>query len=224
MYNYGREKALELREEAPTLSDSDLINRETFIPTWREGPQILDAPIQYEGQVYRVLQAHDSTGNSNWTPSNMPALFGICHTKYPDHAKPWVQPYGTSGMYYQNDCYIDDEGIVWQKTYNGVNIYDAATLPERWEQVIFSDEKIDDRPNLAINNNENNNENQSNENEIINDNNQENNEIIDEWAQPTGAHDAYPVGAKVFYNNKYWINTAPANTYAPGVYGWDEIE
>ena len=42
-----------------------------------------------------------------------------------------------------------------------------------------------------------------------------------EWRQPTGAHDAYAAGAKVTYNGKHWINTHPANTHAPGVYGWE---
>jgi hypothetical protein len=44
-----------------------------------------------------------------------------------------------------------------------------------------------------------------------------------EWRQPTGAHDSYAVGAKVTYNNKKWINTINANTYAPDVYGWTEV-
>lgn len=43
-----------------------------------------------------------------------------------------------------------------------------------------------------------------------------------EWVQPTGAHDAYEVGAKVSHNGKHWVNTTAANVYEPGVYGWDE--
>lgn len=44
-----------------------------------------------------------------------------------------------------------------------------------------------------------------------------------EWIQPTGAHDAYRIGDKVSHNSKHWINTVDFNTYAPGVYGWDEV-
>lgn len=44
-----------------------------------------------------------------------------------------------------------------------------------------------------------------------------------EWVQPTGAQDAYRIGDKVSYNGKHWINTVDYNTYAPGVYGWDEL-
>lgn len=46
-----------------------------------------------------------------------------------------------------------------------------------------------------------------------------------EWIQPTGAHDAYPLGAKVSHNGKHWINVGKdGNEYEPGVWGWDEVE
>ena len=45
-----------------------------------------------------------------------------------------------------------------------------------------------------------------------------------EWVRPTGAHNAYPLGAKVSHNNKHWINTGKdGNEYEPGVWGWDEV-
>ena len=138
MYNYGREKALELREAAPELTDTEVIDQEVFIPTWHEGPQIANAPTQYNGQVYRVIQAHDSTNNPTWNPADSPALFSICHTKNPLKAKPWVAPAGTSGMYTLGDCYKDDSDVVWRQIFDGDNVYDATALPERWEQVDLS--------------------------------------------------------------------------------------
>ena len=42
------------------------------------------------------------------------------------------------------------------------------------------------------------------------------------WKQPQGSHDAYMKGDKVSHNEKHWISTIDANTYEPGVYGWDE--
>ena len=242
MYNYGREKALELRAEAPGLTDTEIIDQELFIPHWKEGLQIKDAPIQYEGQIYRVLQAHDSTGNPGWTPATQSALFSICHTKNPFKAKPWITPQGISGMYELGDCYIDNEGTVWRQIYNDSNVYDAATLPERWEEVdlnnfiennnnneleepAITEPETPGEPEIIVEP-ENNENNQGGENEGSGENSDEPiiDNLLDEWKQPTGAHDAYPVGAKVSYNNKHWINTAPANIYAPGVYGWDEIE
>ena len=40
------------------------------------------------------------------------------------------------------------------------------------------------------------------------------------WVQPTGAHDAYPLGAQVTHNGKTWTSTVAANVWEPGVYGW----
>ena len=44
-----------------------------------------------------------------------------------------------------------------------------------------------------------------------------------EWRQPTGATDAYRLGAKVSHLGKHWLNTIDYNTYEPSVYGWDEV-
>lgn len=44
-----------------------------------------------------------------------------------------------------------------------------------------------------------------------------------DWVQPTGAHDAYDLGAKVKHNGKKWVSDIKANTYEPGVYGWTEV-
>lgn len=43
-----------------------------------------------------------------------------------------------------------------------------------------------------------------------------------EWRQPTGAQDAYNKGDKVSHSGKHWISTVDANTWEPGVYGWEE--
>lgn len=44
------------------------------------------------------------------------------------------------------------------------------------------------------------------------------------WVQPLGAHDAYPKGAKVSHKGKRWVSAVDANTWEPGVYGWEEAE
>ncbi len=40
------------------------------------------------------------------------------------------------------------------------------------------------------------------------------------WVQPTGAHDAYGLGAKVAHKGQTWTSIAAANVWEPGVYGW----
>lgn len=43
------------------------------------------------------------------------------------------------------------------------------------------------------------------------------------WVQPTGAHNAYPLGRTVTHGGKTWENIMPANVWEPGVSGWREV-
>ena len=43
------------------------------------------------------------------------------------------------------------------------------------------------------------------------------------WSQPLGAHDAYPLGAKVSHNGEKWTSDVANNVWEPGVYGWTEV-
>ena len=43
-----------------------------------------------------------------------------------------------------------------------------------------------------------------------------------EWVQPTGAQDAYELGAKVSHNGKHWISDVNSNVWEPGLYGWTQ--
>lgn len=40
------------------------------------------------------------------------------------------------------------------------------------------------------------------------------------WVTPTGAHDAYPLGAIVTHNGQTWESTHDSNVWEPGVSGW----
>lgn len=48
---------------------------------------------------------------------------------------------------------------------------------------------------------------------------------LDEWKQPTGAHDAYKKGDKVVYKGSVYQSTIDGNTWSPEVYpaGWTLI-
>ncbi len=134
-YLLGQQKARELRAAAPTMTDTEVLDNEQYIPEWRAGKQKIGAPVMYEGNGYRTLQTHDSTYNESWTPYAERALFGLMHTKNPAKAKPWVAPLGISGMYAYEECYVDESGVVWQQLYDGMNEFSASVLPERWKAV-----------------------------------------------------------------------------------------
>jgi hypothetical protein len=67
-------------------------------------------------------------------PSTLRALWGLAHTTNPERAKPWVDPYGTSGMYMRGECYKKPDGTVW-RSLDDNQVYNADVLPNRWEQV-----------------------------------------------------------------------------------------
>ena len=43
------------------------------------------------------------------------------------------------------------------------------------------------------------------------------------WVQPTGAHDAYPLGYRVTYGGKTWESLIGANVWTPGGLSWREV-
>lgn len=51
---------------------------------------------------------------------------------------------------------------------------------------------------------------------------------IDDWVQPTGAHDAYAKGDQVRHNGFIWESLIDANVWEPGVVGteslWKKVE
>ena len=53
--------------------------------------------------------------------------------------------------------------------------------------------------------------------------------FVDEWEpwkQPTGAQDAYRIGARVSHSEKHWINERDYNVSEPGTFdcGWSEAQ
>jgi hypothetical protein len=51
---------------------------------------------------------------------------------------------------------------------------------------------------------------------------------IENWVQPSGAHDAYPIGAKVTHNGATWESMVANNSWEPGAPGigdtiWREV-
>lgn len=133
---FSKQNAQHLKEQGKGMSGTEIIDQELFVPEWKPANyQTVGAPVKFDGQVYKVLQAHDSTSNPDWTPAATPALWSICHTTDPAKAKPWLEPQGTSGMYYKGECYIADDGTIYRQIYDGDNVYNAEAMPDRWQTV-----------------------------------------------------------------------------------------
>lgn len=133
---FAKQNAQHLKEQGESMSGTEIIDQEIFVPEWKPANyQTVGAPVKFDGQVYKVLQAHDSSQTPDWTPAATPALWSICHTTDPAKAKPWLEPQGTSGMYQLGECCRADGGIVYRQIYDGDNVYDAEAMPERWQAV-----------------------------------------------------------------------------------------
>lgn len=138
-YNLGRSDALALRDEAGNLTGTEIIEREYCIPAFDPTKDYsgfpVGSPVMDEGQVWTLIQPHNAA-NYGARPSVLRALWGLVHTKNPERAKPWVDPYGTSGMYMLDECYKDGNGVVY-RCLNDNTVHDAEALPEAWEKVEF---------------------------------------------------------------------------------------
>lgn len=134
----GRADAKNLRDEAASLTGTQIIDREISIPMWRADGDYtswpVGAPVQDMGQVWILLQPHNAAHYAQ-RPSELRALWGLAHTTNPKRAKTWVAPLGTSGMYMAGECYKDDEGTVWRCLADGT-VHSAVTYPAVWEAVI----------------------------------------------------------------------------------------
>lgn len=137
----GRQAALELRSTAAELNGTQIIDREQDAPLFNPQQDYtnwpIGSPVRDDGQVFKLLQPHNAAHYiGRPIDPAMRALWGLMHTKNPEKAKPWVDSYGTSGLYMLGECYIDNDGIV-QRCLDDNVAFPASVLPEKWEQVIF---------------------------------------------------------------------------------------
>lgn len=133
----GRSDAIKLREEANAMTGTQIIDREVSVPAFDPAKDYsawpVGAPVADEGQVWTLIQPYNAA-NYEGRPSTLRALWGLAHTTDPAKAKPWVDPYGTSGMYMTGECYVDGDGVVWRALIDNL-VWDAAGYPAGWEIV-----------------------------------------------------------------------------------------
>jgi len=133
----GKADALDLRSRAPEMDGTGVIAEEEKVPAFDPKKDYsawpVGAPVADEGQVWTLLQPYNAASYEG-RPSTLRALWGLCHTKNPAKAKPWVDAYGTSGMYMTDECYLADSGTVYRALQDNL-VHDAEALPDAWEAV-----------------------------------------------------------------------------------------
>ena len=100
------------------MPDEDSLDIMDFFPAWGIGVQYdIDDKVQYNGKLYRVVQAH--TSQADWTPDVTPALF--TEIAKPGEIPVWRQPTGAQDAYMTGDKvhYPAESDPVYESTVDG---------------------------------------------------------------------------------------------------------
>lgn len=137
----GAADALDLRSRAPELDGTAIIAEEDKIPQfdpgkdysgWAAGSPVWEA-VEDERQVFTLITPHDASHYPGSSPSTLPALWSIRHTKDPQKAKAYLAPSGTSGLYEVDECAVE-AGHVWRSNQAG-NAFSPTVYPAYWEDL-----------------------------------------------------------------------------------------
>lgn len=128
-------QALQRDAAAGTVTQTEIIDREISAPAFDPQKDYsawpVNAPVQDDGQVWLLLQPHNADDYQG-RPSSLRALWGLAHTKNPAAAKPYVAPYGTSGLYSKDECCLWTDGVVYVSTVDN-NSWAPADYPQGWK-------------------------------------------------------------------------------------------
>ena len=111
-----------------SLTDEDALQAVELFPQWVTGhAYVVDERLQYNGVLYRVVQAH--TSQADWTPDITPALFVVVSL---DEWPEFVQPTGAHDAYNKGDK-VTFEGKHYISLIDG-NVYSPTAYPAGWQE------------------------------------------------------------------------------------------
>ena len=117
-----------IEKAATSLTDADALESVELFPAWAAGVAYkVDERLQYQGTLYRVVQAH--TSQADWTPDQTPALFAVVSL---DEWPEWVQPTGAQDAYNKGDR-VTFEGRHYISLIDA-NVCSPAVYPASWEE------------------------------------------------------------------------------------------
>ena len=117
-------------ETASSFSDDETaLDMIELFPHWLADLAVkVDERYQYEGQLYKCVQAH--TTQSDWTPDVTPALWvKVSLDEWPE----WVQPTGAQDAYNTGDK-VTYQGKHYISFIDG-NVWSPSDYPAGWELV-----------------------------------------------------------------------------------------
>ena len=126
--NYFLEKAKRLRpiieKAAASLPEVEAMQAPEIFPLWKAGAgYAVNDRVQYNGVLYKVLQAH--TSQATWTPDAAVSLFAKVLIPETDKIPEWEQP-GSTNPYMKGD----------RVTYNG-KTYESTIDNNVWAPGVY---------------------------------------------------------------------------------------
>ena len=127
-------KIREIIEKASaSLEDTDALDAVELFPLWAVGVAYsVGERIQYDGKLYKVVQAH--TSQADWTPPLVPALF--TEVAKPGEIPVWKQPTGAQDAYNKGDKvhYPTADDPVYESLIDS-NVWAPDAYPAGWREV-----------------------------------------------------------------------------------------
>lgn len=133
-----------------------------------------------------------------------------------DDVPEWVNPGVDHSMMYRMGDIVRHQGKLVRSTHNGLNHWEPTTLNldgRIWEEVEVAKPNPEEAPETDEGSDD------------WEDEPWEPPQEAPEFKQPTGAHDAYPKGARVTYQGRIYESLIDNNAYSPDAYaqGWKRI-
>ena len=122
-----------IEKGATSLTDTEALEAVALFPAWAVGVAYAkDERVQYDGKLYKVVQAH--TSQADWTPPTVPALFTEVA---PSGTIPvWKQPTGAQDAYNKGDKvhYPTVDDPVYESLIDA-NVWSPNDYPQGWKVV-----------------------------------------------------------------------------------------
>lgn len=121
-----------IEKAALSLNDEDALEAVNLFPNWNPdaASYTVDQRVNYEGTLYKCLQAH--TSQAGWYPTAAPSLWAKVLIPNPNVIPEWEQPDSTN-PYMLGDRVLFN-GIVYESVINN-NIWSPSAYPAGWKQV-----------------------------------------------------------------------------------------
>lgn len=122
-----------IEKGATSLTDTEALEAVALFPAWAVGVAYAkDERVQYDGKLYKVVQAH--TSQSDWTPDKTPALF--TEVAKPGEIPVWKQPTGAQDAYAKGDkVWFPDVNTTVYESIIDSNVWNPTDYPQGWKAV-----------------------------------------------------------------------------------------